>query len=203
MVASYVGDFVNGRARVYLGGQLTYQSNAQHFISDALSFHNKFNVLESKNYRRVMRMRNSQRNLPVVVAERGQWNYIDQRGQLLLSNKKVNRIRLTFAYPFDPVNAVCYRYDSSALINRDGRFITNFEYTNISKSVNNESGWYVTAMRSVGQHYYDTTGYKIGISQSSSPVPIHQPLKSGLKKYSVRGLLMLYFYGFHIPMTHG
>ena len=170
LIASYIGDFVNGRARVYLGGQLTYQYASEHFISDAVTFHNKFNVLESKTYNRVLRMRNGRRTPPVMVAERGNWNYIDQDGQLLLSNRPDNKIRITYATPFDPVNAVCYRYDSCALLNRDGLFITNFNYISITKSQDNNSGWYVTSKRSECQHYYDTNGIKIGISQAQNPI---------------------------------
>jgi hypothetical protein len=161
----FIDNYVNGRARIYIGGKLSYTEppESQH-ITTAADFTQQYGYSLGTGYNRMLRYVSSRyrNNVLNVYAIKGQWNYVDQNGDLLLPVYTNQTMKITYASAFDPNNAVLYRKDSCALLNTKGEFLTGFEYQFISKVTDSLDSYYKVTRRSSAFSYYNKSGQKIG-----------------------------------------
>ncbi|MCB9261416.1 MAG: WG repeat-containing protein [Flavobacteriales bacterium] len=159
----FIDDFVNGRARIYLKGSIDYlQPPSYKNIDMALDFANKYNYSIAVLYQKASSfMYNRYRSSVMVTFVGGTWNYVDADGNLLLSRNDIS-----FAEPFDPDNAVVYKWDTCALINRDGQYLTSFDNINIDRVSNDSGSLYKLTKWTDAYHYYNNKGQRINNSYS-------------------------------------
>ena len=161
----FIDDYVNGLARIYVGGKLSYtESPSNPHISVAYVFTNKYGYTLGTGYIRMQRyVRSKYKSAELrVYTVGGQWNYVDKHGNLLLSNHKNPLHQLTYATPFDPNNAVVYRQDTCALINSAGDFLSGFEFNKIVKVTDSVNSYYKVTRSSSSYNYYNKFGQNIG-----------------------------------------
>ncbi|MBO6517839.1 MAG: WG repeat-containing protein [Bacteroidia bacterium] len=156
----FIDEFVNGRARIYLRGVLSYtQPPSDRSLGEARGFARRYGYAVGHYERNLQRARRLYRSKELQVhAVGGRWSYIDERGKLVRGRYQ----GFNYATQFDPINAVVYLGDSCALMNRQGDFLTSFEYRSIDKIGNRDSSFYMVAKRSSSYNYYTASGAKIG-----------------------------------------
>ncbi|MFT5723780.1 MAG: hypothetical protein ACI9JN_000897 [Bacteroidia bacterium] len=165
MNSAFIGDFVNGRARIYIGGHLSYiEPPSLPNIGLAWKFTTKYGYSIGRSYNRYLNYVQSRYKSKAVSvsAVKGQWNFIDRQGNLLLPIYKMQTNKITYATPFDSTNAVVYRSDTCALMDRKGTFLTRFAYTSIQKISGDSSHYFKVSKRSASYNYYNQKGQKIG-----------------------------------------
>ncbi len=165
LVSPFIDEYINGRARIYLGGKLSYtESPSTPSVGYAANFLDKYGYSLGTGYVRMQRFIQSKYKAKrlQVYAVGGQWNYVDRNGNLLLPVYKYSYSKISFATSFDPTNAVVYRSDSCALINRNGRFLTPYSYKSIVKTTDSDSSAYKVSKLSASYNYYTKNGAKIG-----------------------------------------
>lgn len=158
--AAFIGDFVNGRARIYLNGQLIYVGPPDRAnLGPALPFFRKYNYSIGKAYDRLVSINKRRYQTPEVnvYPVGGYWDYIDENGDLLMHMKSIEN-----AEAFDPNNAVITIRDSCALINREGTFITPLEYGHIKKTGVDSTPIYLVDKPSQNLSYFTPKGVCLG-----------------------------------------
>ncbi|MFT7591313.1 MAG: hypothetical protein ACI9UJ_001236, partial [bacterium] len=165
LISPFIDGFVNGRARIYIGGSLSYiESPETPHIKLAKEFTAEYGYSLGTGFTRLQRYVRSKYKSSVlkVYAVKGQWNYVDQNGNLLLPVYKYPISQVTYAQSFDPENAVVYHSDSCALINRTGDYLTPYKYKAIKKVTDSTDSYYKVTRKSSSFSYYNKMGQKIG-----------------------------------------
>ncbi len=161
----FIDEFVNGRARIYLNGHLSYvEKPSNQNLGEANAFCAMYRYSLGTSYTRFLSqiIRRYRAKQVRVYAVGGQWSYIDENGRLLFDNRYSSAKIIRFAQQFDPVNAVVFQADSCALIDRSGQHISRFEYANIEKLGQGDSAFYRVTKESSSYNYYSSDGQKIG-----------------------------------------